>query len=504
MATIAEHLVISLGLDPRPLQSGLNQVKSMAMRWAGPIAGAFSISKMFQSYVQSVSWVAKVTGAYFQKYEDYRYKMAMLSRVTREDIQLYRQYREGLMRFNIAMGDLSMKIVREFYPAFRIALDLLNKFSTWVSGNHDNIIRFLKVTAAVIGTVLIPTILRLTATLLANPLTWFIALLLAVILVIDDFVTYVQGGKSELEELWRAFGTPEELRARFQGIIDFLKGLKDSGPLIGTIGMIVLGIMSIGGAVLATARAFSALKSAGSALFAVVRPLFRFLMAHPFLWLATAAYALYQNWEGVKEGAEALWNDISNKLAEWGDKLLQYYTKAGKWVSDYVETCKGFYKGLYESLKNWASDYWDSIKQGFIDLITDMANIWNNSWIGQKFNAIVQGASDLYNDLLGDNPPPGTTKENAAATQKAISKWHTGIDEGLASFYGLSPITPEAMGTGAGAGSMTQNNTSSVNNSGNNITVNINAPTGEEGINEFKNTLTDLFPIDDANTGTRQ
>ena len=504
MATIAEHLVISLGLDPRPLQSGLNQVKSMAMRWAGPIAGAFSISKMFQSYVQSVSWVAKVTGAYFQKYEDYRYKMAMLSRVTREDIQLYRQYREGLMRFNIAMGDLSMKIVREFYPAFRIALDLLNKFSTWVSGNHDNIIRFLKVTAAVIGTVLIPTILRLTATLLANPLTWFIALLLAVILVIDDFVTYVQGGKSELEELWRAFGTPEELRARFQGIIDFLKGLKDSGPLIGTIGMIVLGIMSIGGAVLATARAFSALKSAGSALFAVVRPLFRFLMAHPFLWLATAAYALYQNWEGVKEGAEALWNVISNKLAEWGDKLLQYYTKAGKWVSDYVETCKGFYKGLYESLKNWASDYWDSIKQGFIDLITDMANIWNNSWIGQKFNAIVQGASDLYNDLLGDNPPPGTTKENAAATQKAISKWHTGIDEGLASFYGLSPITPEAMGTGAGAGSMTQNNTSSVNNSGNNITVNINAPTGEEGINEFKNTLTDLFPIDDANTGTRQ
>ena len=504
MATIAEHLVISLGLDPRPLQSGLNQVKSMAMRWAGPIAGAFSISKMFQSYVQSVSWVAKVTGAYFQKYEDYRYKMAMLSRVTREDIQLYRQYREGLMRFNIAMGDLSMKIVREFYPAFRIALDLLNKFSTWVSGNHENIIRFLKVTAAVIGTVLIPTILRLTATLLANPLTWFIALLLAVILVIDDFVTYVQGGKSELEELWRAFGTPEELRARFQGIIDFLKGLKDSGPLIGTIGMIVLGIMSIGGAVLATARAFSALKSAGSALFAVVRPLFRFLMAHPFLWLATAAYALYQNWEGVKDGAEALWNDISDKLAEWGDKLLQYYTKAGKWVSDYVETCKGFYKGLYESLKNWASDYWDSIKQGFIDLITDMANIWNNSWIGQKFNAIVQGASDLYNDLLGDNPPPGTTKENAAAVTKATSEWQTGIDAGLASFYGLGPITPEAMGTGTGAGSMTQNNTSSVNNSGNNITVNINAPTGEEGVNEFKDTLTDLFPIDDANTGTRQ
>ena len=43
MATVVDHLVISLGLDPRPLQSGLNQVKSLAMRFAGPIAGAFSI-----------------------------------------------------------------------------------------------------------------------------------------------------------------------------------------------------------------------------------------------------------------------------------------------------------------------------------------------------------------------------------------------------------------------------------------------------------------------------
>ena len=61
MATVVDHLVISLGLDPRPLQSGLNQVKSLAMRFAGPIAGAFSIHKVFQNYVESVSWVAKVT-----------------------------------------------------------------------------------------------------------------------------------------------------------------------------------------------------------------------------------------------------------------------------------------------------------------------------------------------------------------------------------------------------------------------------------------------------------
>lgn len=191
MATVVDHLVISLGLDPRPLQSGLNQVKSLAMRFAGPIAGAFSIHKVFQNYVESVSWVAKVTGGYFEKLENYKYKMAMLARVTREDIEVYRKYREALVKFNITMGDLSMKIMREFYPVFRTMIDGLNKFSDWVDRNHDNIIRFLEVAAGVIATALTPAIIRMTAALLANPLTWFIAMLAMIILLLDDFVTYM-------------------------------------------------------------------------------------------------------------------------------------------------------------------------------------------------------------------------------------------------------------------------------------------------------------------------
>ena len=122
------------------------------MRFAGPIAGAFSIHKVFQNYVESVSWVAKVTGGYFEKLENYKYKMAMLARVTREDIEVYRKYREALVKFNITMGDLSMKIMREFYPVFRTMIDGLNKFSDWVDRNHDNIIRFLEVAAGVIAT----------------------------------------------------------------------------------------------------------------------------------------------------------------------------------------------------------------------------------------------------------------------------------------------------------------------------------------------------------------
>ena len=491
MATIAEHLVISLGLDPRPLQSGLNQVKSMAMRWAGPIAGAFSISKMFQSYVQSVSWVAKVTGAYFQKYEDYRYKMAMLSRVTREDIQLYRQYREGLMRFNIAMGDLSMKIVREFYPAFRIALDLLNKFSTWVSGNHDNIIRFLKVTAAVIGTLLIPTILRLTAALLANPLTWFIALLLAVILVIDDFVTYVQGGKSELEELWRAFGTPEELRAKFKDIIEFLKGAKDIGPLLGTIAAITGGILAMGGAVLTVAKAFKGLKS----VIKGISLAFTLLGRHPVIALLTAAATLLiARWDAVKEGFIQMVNDMS---AYWDSSSI------GKFFNWFIQDMGAGIERAQNALL-------DAFGMGNKDIKGQRKELTEAVTPEGQRRATEAQIEKVRNEGLGlpANPedeitPPASTKSQAETTIEDMLRKTIAVQYGLKDILKIPQTKPEEMGTGRAA-NYSQQIDNKVSNSGNNITVNINAPTGEEGVNEFKDTLTDLFPIDDANTGTRQ
>ena len=491
MATIAEHLVISLGLDPRPLQSGLNQVKSMAMRWAGPIAGAFSISKMFQSYVQSVSWVAKVTGAYFQKYEDYRYKMAMLSRVTREDIQLYRQYREGLMRFNIAMGDLSMKIVREFYPAFRIALDLLNKFSTWVSGNHENIIRFLKVTAAVIGTVLIPTILRLTAALLANPLTWFIALLLAVILVIDDFVTYVQGGKSELEELWRAFGTPEELRAKFKDIIEFLKGTKDIGPLLGTIAAITGGILAMGGAVLTVAKAFKGLKS----VIKGISLAFTLLGRHPVIALLTAAATLLiARWDAVKEGFIQMVNDMS---AYWDNSSIgKFFNWFIRDMGAGIEKARNALLGIFgmgdKDIKEQRKELTEAVTPEGKRRATE-AQI-------EKVRKEGLGLPANPEDVIA---PPASTKPQAEATIEDMLRKTIAVQYGLKDILKIPPTKPEEMGTGRTA-NYSQQIDNKVSNSGNNITVNINAPTGEEGVNEFKDTLTDLFPIDDANTGTRQ
>lgn len=340
MATVVDHLVISLGLDPRPLQSGLNQVKSLAMRFAGPIAGAFSIHKVFQNYVESVSWVAKVTGGYFEKLENYKYKMAMLARVTREDIEVYRKYREALVKFNITMGDLSMKIMREFYPVFRTMIDGLNKFSDWVDRNHDNIIRFLEVAAGVIATALTPAIIRMTAALLANPLTWFIAMLAMIILLLDDFVTYMQGGKSEFEDFWKKLGTPEELKEKLGGVIEFitekLAFLKEN---LFAIGFGAVAIMSIGGAFVTLSKVVDAVTIGAKGLYDA----FNLLKRHPIIMLLTL-------------GTIAV----------------------GAWIANF-----------------------DAIKQGFHDLVDDMSAYFNNSTVGKLYNATIKPAGEFVDKLTG-------------------------------------------------------------------------------------------------------
>ena len=340
MATVVDHLVISLGLDPRPLQSGLNQVKSLAMRFAGPIAGAFSIHKVFQNYVESVSWVAKVTGGYFEKLENYKYKMAMLARVTREDIEVYRKYREALVKFNITMGDLSMKIMREFYPVFRTMIDGLNKFSDWVDRNHDNIIRFLEVAAGVIATALTPAIIRMTAALLANPLTWFIAMLAMIILLLDDFVTYMQGGKSEFEDFWKKLGTPEELKEKLGGVIEFitekLAFLKEN---LFAIGFGAVAIMSIGGAFVTLSKVVDTVTTGANGLYAA----FNLLKRHPIIMLLTL-------------GTIAV----------------------GAWIANF-----------------------DEIKQGFHDLVDDMSAYFNNSIVGKLYNATIKPAGDFIDKITG-------------------------------------------------------------------------------------------------------
>lgn len=200
-------------------------LQGIVSRFAAPVAGALSVGAVVGSYLSGVSQVAQMYGRWTPQMEEWRKKQELLSRVNREDIELYRKAKLALMDFRFAMAGLSTTIMRALSPVIRAGIELLHQVADWVRRNEPNIIRFVTVLAGVVTAVLLPAIVKLNMAMLMNPITWIIAGIIALALVIDDLVTYIRGGESAFEDLWALFGTGEEIAESLGATWNWLKGI---------------------------------------------------------------------------------------------------------------------------------------------------------------------------------------------------------------------------------------------------------------------------------------
>lgn len=115
--------------------------------------------------------------------------------------------------------------------------------------------------ALVIGALVLPSLWSLFVAIMTNPITWIIAAIVGLILILEDLYVYAKGGKSQFEDLWKTLGTGEEVMAAIQGAWDFLKAaaqiaweilkyiLKDLGirvlELLRFIAMLGVGAMNV-------------------------------------------------------------------------------------------------------------------------------------------------------------------------------------------------------------------------------------------------------------------
>ena len=411
MATIVDKLLIAIGVDTKDLEKGLDRaqkgvskadaalnefgnkgigmMRSLLTRLAAPIAGAFAVGKIINSYTSDVANVARMTGAYSQKLEEWKYKRAMLSRITKEDIDLYKKSREALVKFNISMQDLSAKIMRETAPAVKFFVEKLNKFSDWVDRNQNNIIRFLKVVAAVITTALIPAFIKLTVTMLRNPLTWLIMLLGGLALVLDDLIVYLHGGKSKLDEFWKALGLT---KGDTETLAKAIAWLKDEGMrLAKTVGIV---LAAFAGAT-AIVKTINLIKSAVTALNLVV-------MANPIvliIYLIIAAIALlYTHWDEfaaafpnaakkITDTVQGIWEFMKTT---W-DTICDIFSNVIDFVSNVFS---GNWSGAWENIKNIVSDVWNWIS----DLITGILD-WILGFFGTSFEEVKNKVVKVFNDI---------------------------------------------------------------------------------------------------------
>ena len=430
--------------------------ETMTSKWGGalkglftsilaPIAGAMTAGAVLKGYFSDVAQVAQMTGAYSSKMEEWRKKRNMLARVNKEDIELYKKIREGMFKFNEAMANVSATIMRSISPAIKFLVGLLDKFSNWLNANQNNIVRFIKILAVTISVALIPSLIRMGKALLMNPLTWIIATLGVLVLIIDDLVTYIHGGDSALSGLWSQFGTGEEIGKALNSVLQNL-----------------MAILSVIGKPLAVlASGFGAFKIVQTIIGGVVKGIYAMrialtlLTAHPIVAFLTLIIGLI------------MW--ITDAFNRAGGDWSNVFDIMGQDISSFFEKVKSIFNAFIDLVVNVAKDIIDWFKEAFNTVINFFSKIFepignalndalSNIWtkIKDVFTMIKDYIVSVFKDafdFLGNGI--GKVKNSlSSATDKVKSFFGFGSDkdkeetkENKKSFFGFGSDKEEAKET---------------------------------------------------------
>ena len=423
MASISDTIFISLGLKTADFNKSMDKAKDnvkktsselakgadqvagkaigqmagIARMVAAPLAGAMSIGSMIKSYFGGVAQVAQMTGAYSPKLDEWRKKRALLNRVTQEDIQLYKKSREAITKFQITMADLSAKIMRQTSPAVKFLAEMLTKVSDWVDAHSDDIVRFITIVASLIGTALIPRLMKMAAAMALNPITWIVAALIGLAAVIDDLIVWLEGGESALGDFWSMFGSREEVLEKIQKAIKWVtETLKELWESIKTgIKTAITWLDEFWTACSGTDRVLDALREAFESVMQTMEDLgviWDYLvdlfkdngylddLADAFDGTLTFITGLFR---GFFAGLQAIFGLIKGLLTGDWESFNQAVDKA-------IDAAKDAFEGLWKVVKAILSQIWELAK----DIFRMIGDSIKNALRG-AFNAVMQTIEDM-------------------------------------------------------------------------------------------------------------
>ena len=501
MATITDKILIALGIDARGMQTGADEAGDQIDRvekkvdeakeklkgigqsvddfgkkagqvlfqFVAPVLAAVSVGKMIGGYFSDVAAVAEATGAYNKTLEETRIKKAQLQRISKDDIEFYKKSREALVKFNIAMGDFAAATMRSVMPAMEKMIGWLGKVTDWVSRNPDNIIRFMRVLGAVVGTVLIPVFVRWAAVLLANPITWVVGMVLALALAIDDLIVYLKGGRSSLDSLWKAMGF---VKGDTETLSRLMGWLKDTG-------------LSLAKALGVLLTAFTAFKVVTSIINGVKIAWTAFtasVWANPLTLalglVALAAWMLYKNWDDVCEGAKALGEDVADFFVSWGrgiadgffalsddiasawDAVTDFFAdligQGANALSDFVSLCSDKAAEAGDAISTGFSSTWQGIQDGAEALVSDIGSAFDSalSAVGGVWQGMKDGAGAVVDDI--ETAFSGLTSWFSSLWNKITGVFGSAVDgikskiSGVAGMLGIEMGDGEEKKTGGG------------------------------------------------------
>lgn len=390
--------------------------------------------------------------------------------------------------FNRELGDLwqSMKagsaiVLRMIVPAMTKMIDWIERGVKFMREHEKFVQIFFIGLATAITAFALPALAKLAVATATNPFTLLIAGAAALALVLEDLYVWMNGGKAAFGDFWSKFGTPEEVKASIENLLEILQRLGAEALKLG--GYIVelaaawWPLIEIALAFTAAVKAFSVaegifmtVRTAILGMRTAMLALNTAMLANP-IGAAIAAmaaaialsYVIIQNWDKIKETAEETWNAVASLIS-------------ARW----------------QEIKDGAAVLWENIKDVFSGAV---------EWFGNLFSAVVDAIVDNF----------------LAGFEKVKSAWNTvkgffGFDEAAGTTGGLNYIGPlggdavQAISPAAVANS-TSNYTSDTSVNIGKVEVQTQA-TDADGISRdigkgLQNNMA-KFTVNQGNTGVRQ
>lgn len=190
-----------------------------------------SIATVVVGALKTVSLAAwAFADGYVRRAEELYKSNSSLFKITKEQVEMSKKYEDGMGRLGKIIESVKIKVAFGFLPTM---VNMVNTFNEFLDANKDliangitkllevvsklsqvinNTVRFIvKIIEATIGwkgalIVLIGVFAWLKRAMLlafvTSPIFWVIAVLGVLMLLIDDFMTYLDGGESQFGDFW--------------------------------------------------------------------------------------------------------------------------------------------------------------------------------------------------------------------------------------------------------------------------------------------------------------
>lgn len=158
-----------------------------------------------------------------QALDDLIKRQKELGYFTKEDTVIAAKFNDAVEELGRSFRFIFLPVLREAAPVLTSLANTMTDAFAYMQKHSAVLTAALYIMAGVVTAIVLPSLWALFAAIMANPITWVVMLIAALILVLEDLWVYANGGKSAFADFWATMGSGDEVLAMLTGAWELLK-----------------------------------------------------------------------------------------------------------------------------------------------------------------------------------------------------------------------------------------------------------------------------------------